>query len=113
MAHEQMDIYAYLEFLSVILKLVIVWVLQIAPFDHLIFYSLLSFLVTLLVQLLYRWYCYRHYPESHLHSQFHSEKVRQLLSFASWNLYADGGDSIRQQGISVIINRFSGGQDDS
>ena len=66
LAHEQMDVYAWFEILNAILKLFIVWLLQLASFDKLIFYGILSFVVTVLIRSIYRIYCYRHYPESHL-----------------------------------------------
>ena len=41
LAHEQMDVYAWLEILNVSLKLVIVWLLQLTESDKLIFYGFL------------------------------------------------------------------------
>lgn len=105
-AHEKLDIYAWLEILNVTLKLALVWLLQIISFDHLIVYSSLSLLLSLLILGLSRYYCYFHYPETHLHFHFHSSSFRPLWNFMSWELFAEASDSLRQQGISLFLNRF-------
>ena len=108
LAHEQMDVYARFEVLNAFLKLFIVWLLQLASFDKLIFYGILSFVVTVLIRFIYRIYCYRHYPESHLYLSWNPEILRKMVSFTGWNLYADGSVTIRQQGVNILINRFFG-----
>ena len=108
MAHEQMDVYAWLEFLNVVLKLVIVWLLQLISNERLIFYGLLVFAVSILIRSISRFYCHRHFLESHLSLSWQPEKIRQLLSFSGWNLYYDAGETIRLQGVNILINRFFG-----
>ena len=56
LAHEQMDVYAWLEILNVVLKLFIVWLLQLTTNDRLIFYGILVFAVTLVIRTIYRFY---------------------------------------------------------
>ena len=108
LAHEQMDVYAWLEILNAVFKLLIVWLLQLASYDKLIFYGILSFAVTVLIRSIYRIYCHRHYLESRLCFVWNPENLRKMLSFTGWNLYADASVSIRQQGINILINRFFG-----
>ena len=108
LAHEQMDVYAWFEILNAILKLFIVWFLQLASYDKLIFYGVLTFVVTVLIRSTYRVFCYRHYPESHLCLTWNPEILRKMLSFTGWNLYADASVTIRQQGVNILINRFFG-----
>lgn len=108
LAHEQMDVYAWLEILNAILKLIIVWILQLTSNDRLIFYGILVFAVTVLIRTLYRIFCHRHYPESHLYFFWNPKILRKMLSFTGWNLYADASVSVRQQGINILINRFFG-----
>jgi O-antigen/teichoic acid export membrane protein len=108
LAHEQMDVYAWFEILNAFLKLFIVWLLQLAPYDKLIFYGILSFAVTVLIRTFYRIYCYRNYPESHLCLAWNPKILRKMFSFTGWNLYADASVTIRQQGVNILINRFFG-----
>ena len=46
-AHERMNIYAWMSIIEVVLKLLIVYLLLIVSFDKLKLYSALTFLVTL------------------------------------------------------------------
>ena len=108
LAHEQMDVYAWMEILNAILKLIIVWLLQLTSNDRLIFYSLLVFGVTVLIRFLYRLYCHHYYPESHFCFVWKPTILYKLLSFTGWNLYADASVTIRQQGVNILINRFFG-----
>lgn len=108
MAHEQMDVYAWLELLNVTFRLVVVWLLQLLSSDHLVTYGLLSLGVTLLILFLYRYYCILHFAESHLLWQLRPEALRRMLQFTGWNLYADASVSLRQQGTNILINRFFG-----
>lgn len=108
LAHEQMDIYAWLEIINVVLKLFVVCLLQLTTNDRLILYGIFVFAVTLLVRTIYRFYCNRHYPESHLRFEWKPEKLRMMLSFTGWNLYYNASETIRLQGVNIIINRFFG-----
>ena len=108
LAHEQMDVYAWLEILNVVLKLIIVWLLQLTSSDRLIYYGLLVFAVTILTRTIYRIFCRRHYPESHLSFVWHPEILRKMLSFTGWNLYYEASETVRLQGINILINRFFG-----
>ena len=62
-ANEKMDIYAYLSILEAILKLLIVYLLVVIPFNKLKLYGLLLLGVTLIMRLLYSWYCAKHFAE--------------------------------------------------
>ena len=108
LAHEQMSVYAWLESLNVLLKLFIVWLLQLVAFDRLVFYGFLLLIVSLLIRFVYRFYCFIHYPESHILYSWHPKILRKMLSFTTWNLYYDAGETIRLQGINILINRFFG-----
>ena len=48
-AHEKMDVYAYVELVQVVLKLGIVYLLSIGDFDKLILYSFLVLIVNILI----------------------------------------------------------------
>ena len=64
-AHEKMGIFAYISIVDVLLKLIIVYLLQVSTFDKLIFYSFLLFLVSLLMLGIYMLYCTRNFYETH------------------------------------------------
>ena len=107
-AHEKMDVYAYVEILNVVLKLVIVYLLIIGNFDKLILYAALMLGVSILIRMIYRIYCIRHYEESHFHWLWNKRILKPLLSFSGWDLYGNGCVTARFQGQTFLINMFHG-----
>ena len=107
-AHEKMDIYAYVEILNVTLKLLIVYLLVIGNFDKLILYASLVFAVSILIMMGYRIYCIRHFEESHFHWVWDKSILKPLLSFSGWDLYGNMAHTVRAQGSNFIFNAFYG-----
>lgn len=107
-AHEKMDVYAYMEILNVSLKLLIVYLLCIGNFDKLILYASLMLAVSILIMMVYRIYAIRQFPEAHFHWIWDKTYLRPLLSFSSWDLYGNACVIARQQGTNFLINIFYG-----
>lgn len=107
-AHEKMDVYAYVELLNVFLKLGIVYLLLIGHFDKLILYASLVFAVSLLIATIYRVYCIRHFQECHIKREFHKGIIKPMLSFSIWDLYGNMSVSFRSQGTTFLLNMFFG-----
>lgn len=107
-AHEKMDVYAYIEILNVSLKLGIVYLLVIGNYDKLILYAVLVFLVSFIIMTLYRLYSIKHFKESHFRFIWNKPMLKSLLSFTSWDLYGNACVSVRQQGTTFLINIFFG-----
>lgn len=107
-SHEKMDIYAYVEILHVILKLLIVYLLVIGNFDKLKLYAVLHLVVSIIIMLIYRIYCIRKFEECHFNWLWNKEILKPLLSFSGWDLYGNGCVAIRQQGVNFLINMFFG-----
>jgi len=107
-AHERMDVYASVEILNAVLKLLIVYLLSIGNFDKLILYAVLVFLVSALVRMIYRIYCVRHFQESHVHWVWDKSILKPMLVYSGWNLYGALCLTTRQQGTNFLINIFFG-----
>lgn len=107
-AHEKMDVYAYMEILNVTLKLLIVYLLTIGDFDKLKLYAVLTFAVSLIIMMIYRIYCLRHFKESRFHWVWDKTYLIPLLSFSGWDLYGNACVIARQQGTNFLINIFYG-----
>lgn len=107
-AHEKMDIYAYVEILNVTLKLIIVYMLMIGNLDKLILYAVLMLAVSLFIMIVYRIYCMRNFKEARFHWIWNSEYIRPMLAFSGWNLYYEGAFAMRQQGANFLLNMFCG-----
>lgn len=107
-AHEKMDVYAYVEILNVSLKLLIVYLLCIGNFDKLILYASLMLAVSILIMMVYRIYAIRQFPEAHFHWIWDKTYLRPILSFSGWDLYGNACVIARQQGTNFLINIFYG-----
>lgn len=107
-AHEQFKVYAYVEMLNVILKLLIVYLVIVCDFDKLIFYSFLIFLINTIIALFYRVYCISHYPESRIERKIDMNVVKPMLSFSGWDLFGSMSVMLRSQGVNILYNIFYG-----
>lgn len=107
-AHEKMDIYAYVELLNVVLKLLIVFLLPLLESDKLIVYAFLVFAVSFLIMLIYRIYCVRNYQETSFHLIYRKDIVKPMLSFSVWDLFGNMSVAVRQQGTNMLLNMFFG-----
>lgn len=107
-AHEKMDVYAYVELLHVFLKLGIVYLLSIGNFDKLILYSFLVMAVNVLIAFVYRIYCIKHYEETKFSLHFDKKISKEIISFSLYNLLGNMGTVVNTQGTSFVINKFFG-----
>ena len=107
-AYEKMDFYAYLSIIEVLLKLGIVYLLLITSVDGLIAYSFLILLVGLLVFLMYKFYCNRHFDTTKVKWFWDKGLFSKLLSFSGWSLFGSIANVSATQGLSIFINLFNG-----
>lgn len=105
-AHEKMDIYAYISIIEVILKLIIVYLLLIIPYDRLIIYGGLFMIMALSVTMMYRIYCLNHYKESRYKFYWEKTLFVQLLSYSWWNLFGAASGIAKGQGLNMLLNVF-------
>lgn len=105
-AHEQMGVYAYVSIADVVLKLLVVYLLQVFFFDRLILYAILMFSSSLLITLCYAFYCYIKYKESHFHFFYDKTRFAEMTTFAWWNMIGSLANILRSQGINVLLNLF-------
>lgn len=107
-SHEKMDVYAYVEVLNVFLKLGIVYILTLGKFDRLKLYAVLMLSVSIVIALVYRVYCLRHYEESHFHWEGYKDILKPMLKFSFWDLFGHMSVVINNQGYPFAMNMISG-----
>ena len=107
-AHEKMKAFAYISLFEVVLKLIIVYLLVITPWDRLCVYSFLLLLVSLLIRTIYGVYCGRHFSESKYKYYKGKELYKEMFTFASMNFIGASADILCNQGVDVILNLFAG-----
>lgn len=106
MAHEHMGIYAYVSIFEAIAKLLVCYLLTISVLDRLVFYAALIAAVQLITAMFYRFYCISKFEESKLRWIFDKGILRSLMSFSGWNIMANITETLKLQGIIVLLNMF-------
>ena len=107
-AHEKMSAFAYISIIEVTLKLIIVYLLTISPYDRLITYSILYMLVGVLIRLIYGYYCKRHFEECTYHLVYDKAILKSMTSFAGWNFLGNGAYMLNTQGVNILMNMYFG-----
>ena len=107
-AHEKMSAFAYISIFEAFANLGIVYLLHIVNFDKLSLYAFLLMLVKVLVVMVYRIYCKRHFFESKFRWLFDKVLLKKMLSFTSWNLFGGIAGTLMGQGINILLNLFFG-----
>lgn len=107
-AHEKMSAFAYVSILEAALKLLIVYLLVVSPWDKLITYSLLLASVDLLIRIVYGTYCKLHFEECRYHFAWHKELIKQMGGFSGWQFLTNAAWMINTEGINILMNLFFG-----
>lgn len=107
-AHERMNIYAYLSIIDVLAKLAIVFFIQITTWDHLLTYGLLSLIINIFSFLIYRFYCVRSFTESHIKFIFDKPLFKELSNYFGWSIAGNVALAFNGQGINIVLNMFFG-----
>ncbi len=107
-AHENMNIYAYVSILESLLKLGIAFMLIMFPFDKLAAYGWLILAVQFIVTGTYVIICLKKFPECTLRPKYVKSNFREMAGFASWNLFGSIAWLVRNQGMGILLNIFFG-----
>lgn len=107
-AHERMDVFAYISIMDVVLKLVIVFIISVCPFDRLVFYTFLLMLVGLLDRIIYGAYCNHHFAETRAGLTFNKSQFKEIFNYASWMAVGNVSNSLADQGFNLLLNLFYG-----
>lgn len=106
-AHEKMSAYAYLSIVEVFLKLLIVYLIKVINYDHLIMYALLSFIVNVLIRIVYIIYSKNNFEETIFSGKYiDKQKFKQMFSFSSWSIIGNLGYILHTQGMSIVTNIY-------
>lgn len=107
-AHEKMSAFAFISIIEVLLKLAIAYCIYITGFDKLIIYSLLLFIVSLLIRFIYSIYCTKHFKEAKYSFLVDRTLTQEMFSFAGWNFFGNAAWMFNTQGVNLLINSYFG-----
>lgn len=106
MAHERMNVYAYIEMGNILSRLLIVYLVVVLPFDRLVTYGLLSTTVSLSMMGIYRYYCRYKMRACHFRLSADWQRIKPMLSFSCWDLYGNASVMARTEGVNMLLNMF-------
>lgn len=107
-AHEKMGAFAYISILSTLLNLGVALLIEISPFDKLIFYALCILGINVLMRIIYGYYCGHHFKECRWRKIFDKFLLKDMFSFAGWNFIGAGTGILIGQGVNIVSNLFFG-----
>lgn len=105
-AHEDMNVFAYLSMGQSFAGLGIAYALMIAPSGRLYIYATLLFLISLVSLSIYIGYSYKKYPETNFKLQIDKSLYKEVASFSGWSLFAAFSIALMSQGVLVMLNMF-------
>lgn len=106
--HEKMNVFAYLGIVDVILRLGIVYMLYISPYDKLITISILGLGVSIFNRVFSAVYCKRKFDECKYHFIHDKSLVKEMSGFAGWSFLTNATWILNTQGVNILINVFFG-----
>lgn len=109
-AHENLLFVAVINIIESLLKLAIAFLLVGLANNQLIVYGWLMAALAFLTLLLYMGYCFKKFEECTVQGFFKVDKVqvKELSSFAGWNLFGALCGVGRNQGLAVLLNLYFG-----
>lgn len=108
-AHERMNIYAYISIFEAIFKIIIAYLLtKIENIDKLILYSFLILCTNIIIAIFYYTYCKFKFKESKIQFKFDKTIIKPIFFYSSWDLYGNFSIVVRGQGINMLQNHFFG-----
>ena len=107
-AHEKMNVFAYISFLEAALKVAIAYALVVIASGKLIWYAFLVLAMRVTIRLIYQIYCRRNFAECRFRMVRDSKLFKEMTTFAGWNLLGSVAWLMKGQGLNIILNMFFG-----
>lgn len=110
-AHENMLFFSIVGIIDVVLKFAIALAVLYFDSDKLIFYAVLMALESFAIRYLCEIYCRRNYEEcrgNNIRGSFDKAVIRQMTSFAGWNLANIATGMISLFGMNIVVNHYFG-----
>ena len=106
-AYERMSFFAALSVIETLLKLLVVFLISVAKFDRLVFYSFLICVVSIVITWFYKLYCNKSFETARFTKVNEKSLVKEMLTFSGWNLFGTAANVCTQQGTNIVLNVFT------
>lgn len=107
-AHEDMQIYAYMSIIEAFMKLGVVFLLiQQLPWDKLELYGMLIFAVSVISTIIYMVICVRKYSECQFRKFYwDNDLLHEIMGFTAWTLFGQISSIARYQSVTILLNQM-------
>ena len=107
-AHEKMNVFAYISILQVLLTCVAAYSLSFFPDHRLVIYAVATAVVSILIRLLYQWYCHIRFVEATYHLIIDKTALKEIGKFASISSVSGVLQVAASQGLVFVVNMTFG-----
>ena len=109
-AHENMLYFSIVGVIESLLKLAVALIVVITLKDKLIVYGALTAGIALIIMIIMRIYCHQKYAECVISPRKYWDRtlMKEMTSFAGWNLITSATSIVTLQGLSIVLNSFFG-----
>lgn len=107
-AHEKMNIYAYMSVFDVVMRLAVVYFLVVFDSDKLVLYSILLLIISVLNLAIYSLYATQRFEESTFRLAFNKQKFKEMFSYSGWNMIVMFANILNNYGLNILLNIFFG-----
>lgn len=107
-AHEKMSAFAYISIVEVVLRLIIVYLLNVFSYDKLIIYAILALSVQIIIRFCNSIYCHCHFKETKYIKVWDKSLFKEMMSFAGWSFWGNIAGILYTQGLNMLLNVFFG-----
>lgn len=104
MSKEDMNVYAVITIIDVLLKLIAVFALGLVAYDALKLYPCLLVIISASVFIIYAIYCRTHYSENHYQFKFDRSLFFELFKYSNWNLFGGFANVCCNYGVNILLN---------
>jgi O-antigen/teichoic acid export membrane protein len=105
-AREDMNIYAYVSIIEVLLKLGIVFILRFITWDKLTLYGILMLVVAVINTVIYKIICNKKYQECTFSFYWSKDLFKEITSYTGWNMFGASVGIFKNQIVNIILNQF-------
>jgi O-antigen/teichoic acid export membrane protein len=105
-AHEEMQIYAYLSIIEAVLKLIIVVLLRYMTYDKLLLYGILLCGTTMITTMGYHIICVVKYQECRFKFYWNYSLLKIIASYTGLSVFVSIAGICKMQGVTVLLNQY-------
>lgn len=107
-AHEKMDVFAFISIFEVVTKLIGVYLLTYIRYDGLITYGIIILIIQLSSRFINTAYCRIKFKECVHALRWNASLLKEIASYSSWNSLSYLAIAGCTQGLNILINMFFG-----